>query len=323
LPVTIAYVLARIVGPYVAVGAGIVWQIAGTVQAESSHWLMMPWTWAVRPLLPLYEIHASGVPLEPGSPIVSCPVIPGVLTSLVGALVVAAVAIATAGVEARLPGNTRGSRLIAPIGALALGLRRTPLLWLTGCAVLLLIAVGFVYRPGAAGVVAAAAIVPIGCTLTAVTAWAVTAPAWRILALRRSVAQLCLRLGGSIVLLLGVVVAAGAAVDVLRGSVDLRALLVMSVSGVALLLVSLWLTTRWGPGMALSVGMAGWILSVTVTGSELATAAIPVWFLGYATWALAATTWPRAAVMCVMAAVLGAVAFSGWLRAARRSAATG
>lgn len=63
------------------------WSVAGAVRAESAHWWVEPWTWPVRPVLPLLGIHGNNLALEPGSVVWSYPVLPGVLlTAALGVL---------------------------------------------------------------------------------------------------------------------------------------------------------------------------------------------------------------------------------------------
>ncbi|CED92516.1 hypothetical protein [Actinomyces succiniciruminis] len=59
----------------------LVWSAAGALQAEAPTWWARPWTWAMRPTLPLLEVHANGISLEAGSPVWDYPVAPGGLGS--------------------------------------------------------------------------------------------------------------------------------------------------------------------------------------------------------------------------------------------------
>ncbi|MDO4899231.1 hypothetical protein [Actinomyces sp.] len=59
----------------------LVWSAAGALHAETTFWWARPWTWAMRPTLPLLEVHANGISLEAGSPVWDYPVAPGVLGS--------------------------------------------------------------------------------------------------------------------------------------------------------------------------------------------------------------------------------------------------
>ncbi|SDN92978.1 hypothetical protein SAMN05216355_1267 [Actinomyces ruminicola] len=59
----------------------LVWSAAGALQAEAPTWWARPWTWAMRPTLPLLEVHGNGISLETGSPVWDYPVAPGLLGS--------------------------------------------------------------------------------------------------------------------------------------------------------------------------------------------------------------------------------------------------
>lgn len=59
----------------------LVWSAAGALHAETPTWWARPWTWAMRPTLPLLEVHGNGISLEAGSPVWDYPVAPGVLGS--------------------------------------------------------------------------------------------------------------------------------------------------------------------------------------------------------------------------------------------------
>ncbi|GMA37991.1 hypothetical protein [Mobilicoccus caccae] len=69
LPLILSLVLARRVGMLLTVGFALIWQVAGTITAESSLWWAQPWSWGVRAVLPVLEIHANAVGLDPDSPI--------------------------------------------------------------------------------------------------------------------------------------------------------------------------------------------------------------------------------------------------------------
>ncbi len=102
---------ARVVGP-VAVGllpvAAFVWSTAGAVQAESSSWLILPWTWMLRPSLPLLGVHGNSTNLEPGAAAWSYPVLPGMVLCALSTLLLAAMTMTTAGLVR--PGIAVGAR---------------------------------------------------------------------------------------------------------------------------------------------------------------------------------------------------------------------
>ncbi|MDO4243140.1 MAG: hypothetical protein Q4C85_05165 [Actinomyces sp.] len=107
--------LGQLIGG-VAVGlvpaAALCWSVAGAVRAESASWWAEPWTWSIRPVLPLLGVHGNNLALEPGSVVWSFPVMPGVLlTAGLGALgALAALAGSShraGGPEGRLPNLSR------------------------------------------------------------------------------------------------------------------------------------------------------------------------------------------------------------------------
>lgn len=126
-----------------APAAAMVWSVAGSVRAESATWWAEPWTWAVRPTLPLLGVHGNGVGLEPGSPVWDYPVWPGVLLGLLtGVLGVAAAALGqrlrgAGGFSAAAPTSGAGLRnrtaptARAVTGAPAVGPARQPLATVT------------------------------------------------------------------------------------------------------------------------------------------------------------------------------------------------
>lgn len=110
-----------------APAVGLVWGLAGAVQAESASWLLQPWTWGTRPALPLMGVHGNSVNLEPGAAAWDFAFLPGVLLQAgLGAVVLAGVLWA-AGQDAYgprwhlagAPGTVRRPRTVRPAGAAA------------------------------------------------------------------------------------------------------------------------------------------------------------------------------------------------------------
>lgn len=143
----LAMLVAERLGLFATVALGLGWQIVGTVFAESTLWMVQPWTWQVRPVLPILGVHSNGVPAEAGSAVTQIAVWPPVLASLALAAVALAAAIyaptslprrqrsatPTPASRARAadaaPGSvTRGTA--RPVRAMALSLRRTAIGWL-------------------------------------------------------------------------------------------------------------------------------------------------------------------------------------------------
>lgn len=103
---------ARVLGP-LAVGlvpaAAFAWSMAGALQAERQDWLIRPWTWMIRPTLPLLGVHGNSVNLEPGAAAWTYPVWPGMVLQAGCALAALALTLAT---SARLaPGPARRAPL--------------------------------------------------------------------------------------------------------------------------------------------------------------------------------------------------------------------
>jgi len=116
LPLSLTVVAAPRLGMIATIGLALVWQIAGTVFAESSAWWAQPWTWAVRAALPVLGIHQNGVRLEQDSPVRGwSPLLPELMAVLL-AVVVVAVAAARAGVvtDPTIIGLARLRRRAAP-----------------------------------------------------------------------------------------------------------------------------------------------------------------------------------------------------------------
>ncbi|BAW92761.1 hypothetical protein CHIBA101_0896 [Actinomyces sp. Chiba101] len=90
---------ARLAGP-VAVGlvpaGAFAWSVVGAVDAESSSWVVRPWTWMIRPTLPLLGVHGNSVNLEPGAAAWDYPVWPAAALCALSTLVLAALVLATA-----------------------------------------------------------------------------------------------------------------------------------------------------------------------------------------------------------------------------------
>jgi ABC-2 type transport system permease protein len=320
LPAVLAFASARVTGVVPTVAAAVAWQLAGTLQGESGWWPVQPWTWSVRALLPLLEVHANGLPLEAGSPVAGWSPGPPLLASLAGTVLVAGVLLVLGtGGESR-PRERGGRALRLTAGTLALGLRRTAIGPLSVAARALLGATAAGYGAAAVVEVAAGFVVPIGCPLLACLAWGATGPAWRGLALRRDPARLCLRLGALLLGVLTVVVVVTAALAALTGGLEARAVVVLWVNGTAVLLLALWLTVRHGPAVALGAGLVAWLVSLVVTGSPLAEGPVPLWLVGFTSWSLAASTWPRAVTMIGWGAILAASGAVAWLRASRAAA---
>ncbi|MCY0896424.1 MAG: lantibiotic immunity ABC transporter MutE/EpiE family permease subunit [Alicyclobacillaceae bacterium] len=78
--------VASRVGIGVTVCIGLVGLVVGVVAAEAPYWMVIPWAWAGRMLMPIFGFHINGLPLSPGSPFWNHDVIPiGIILSIVAA----------------------------------------------------------------------------------------------------------------------------------------------------------------------------------------------------------------------------------------------
>lgn len=105
----VAYRLVGVVAVGAAPLAGLVWSVAGTVQAEGPQWWWQPWAWNARPVLPLLGVHGNSVLLEAGSPVWDYPLAPGFVASVALSLLgVGAVVLLGQGTGRRALRPTRG-----------------------------------------------------------------------------------------------------------------------------------------------------------------------------------------------------------------------
>ncbi|WP_304459380.1 lantibiotic immunity ABC transporter MutE/EpiE family permease subunit [Alicyclobacillus sendaiensis] len=78
--------VASRVGIGITVCIGLVGLVVGVVAAEKPYWVVIPWAWAGRMLMPVFGFQINGLPLSPGSPFWNHDVIPiGIILSIVAA----------------------------------------------------------------------------------------------------------------------------------------------------------------------------------------------------------------------------------------------
>lgn len=329
----VAFGVAGRLGTVGVVGLGLVWQIAGTLTSESPLWWAMPWAWSVRPLLPLLRVDHTGVPLTPGAPAWSYGIVGPLVASL--ALTVVALLVATRSRTTRAPRAGFGAAVHAetarlvpvplrrvashPVAAIMLSLRRAAIGWLTLGAVALLPLVAVVWRAAALRGVVGWVVLPIGACLLGVLVWRAQEPAFRVIATRRGAASLALPvLVMCSAVLSAVLVPATALLWLFDGAHVAAFALVGAATGLAGIALSLWLSTRFGPGAAIGVTLVGLVFSL-VFGDYFADT--PLWVLGPVGWVNAATTPARVAIACGASFVTVALASAGWARAAQARAA--
>lgn len=325
----LAYAVARRWGLFAALGVALGWQIAGTICAESPTWWVQPWTWSVRPALPLLGIHANATPLDPGSHLGQISPWPAVgLSVLLAVLVLVALAYAprlpalprrasatpaaTAATASR-PTTVRRVRP-APVLAFAGALRRTAIAPLVIATVALLGLVAAVWNASYVRGLFGYAILPLGCSLLACLVWQTHQGSWRILRTRAGVRDLCVSIMITCVGALTVVVVVAVALVTIRGGrFPVAYAAVGWFLGVGLVAVNLWLATRFGTAAALGASLVGWVLSLIFGGTLSDT---PLWVVGVLAWPMSAEAPHRVLIAIVGSLLLAATGFAGWLEAA-------
>lgn len=316
----VAFVItaARCFGFAAGVVVGVVWQVIGTLRAESSTWWAEPWAVPVRGALPLLGIQANGVPLETDSPIYDTSISLAVTLSLVfgvSLLVIVICALRLFPSHSSVPVGMKGAPLLtrvasrAPSGgavALALPLLRTSVPLLSIGAAALLLTSHLAWGGSAADSTFGLFVLPAGAGILGVQMWTTTQPAWR---------RLCSTIGTpcairSIVVPCVVPIVVGStvvAVAVSNTAVDFVRLSILgSLLGTTIVVSALTLTMRFGPPVGWIVTAIALVLGLTFGGSVLADGFL--WLAGPTAWAASADTWTRVAiavaivVLCLVAA---------------------
>ena len=337
LPLSLAMLLTRWMGMVPVIGLALVWQIAGTLTAETPAWWAQPWSWPVHAAMPILQIHANGVRLEAASPVQSWNPVWPTLLCVVVAIFAAALQIRLGPVWARTrkpsrrlsakAGTSRGMAL--PNTNVTVGRRHAlwaqlivlksigiyPLVVLTFA---VLVITSAVWGSTAVMGLACWLLIPLGTAVLAVLCWRAHAEAWRGLAMRRDPRRLAfvMTLPG-----IGVLAAVAVFTQQLAGSADTtpRGLAwLLFLVGVANLLSSLWISRSMGPAVALGVTMILMIVSLVFGASTLSDGS--GWVAGIYGWPLNATGPARTALISLLLLFVSVVAMAGWLRSARRAA---
>ncbi|GMK94446.1 TPA: lantibiotic immunity ABC transporter MutE/EpiE family permease subunit [Clostridioides difficile] len=83
--------LATWKGMFLSMGVGALGMIFAVLAASKPFWVAVPWSWAVRMVCPIINIHPNGTILEAGDPLLNTSVIPiGIVVSLVVFIVLTA-----------------------------------------------------------------------------------------------------------------------------------------------------------------------------------------------------------------------------------------
>lgn len=350
LPLVVAFAIARRFGMFVAVAVGLVWQVVGTLFAESGAGWAMPWSWGVRALMPVLEIHANAVRLEPGSSIRAWnPWWPTLASVVLAALLLAA--LAASATTGRVSGGRAGTRRLggrvardsgatnahattaADVSSLTgdvtrgrprplaahLILWRGSVIWLLLAASLVfLVLVGAGWGPSAVTSVATWVVVPLGCCVLACLVWSAMAPGWRIAVLRSAPRSLAAVTFGVAWVILLLVVLGTFLIAAFSGGVSIGLPVMLLAVGTMTLAVDLWLATRFGAGAAVGVTLVVLVVSLVFGGTAISESNL--WIVGVLGWPLTATTSARMLMVLLLCGIATVVAALGWLSALKRAA---
>ncbi|NMS90204.1 lantibiotic immunity ABC transporter MutE/EpiE family permease subunit [Clostridioides difficile] len=87
----IQLLLATWKGMFLSMGVGFLGMILGVLAATKSFWIAVPWSWAIRIVCPILNLHPNGTILQAGDSLLNTSVIPiGIVVSLVVFLVLTA-----------------------------------------------------------------------------------------------------------------------------------------------------------------------------------------------------------------------------------------
>lgn len=292
--------LNKATGLIPALLASVVWQVLGTMYAESPRWWLCPPAWAIRLLLPGLRTHANLVPLAEGEqPVEGWPVLLACLF-----LAVASLAVALVCSPSRLPRRVRGSvssqtdsfvrmahgprpapRVAFP-GALRAAFsmaRRRGIYPLFALTLAVLGYAPITYPSLMLTGLTTFAVLPLGTSIAVILAWSAAAPAWTESvthnpAFRHAFTAFPLLLTGAISLI-------AAALTVVAGEPPRLALLraaLWCATGAVLVLLWLLLVVRFSVALTLGSAVVLTIFSLTLGGDALA--ATPLWLAALPSW---------------------------------------
>lgn len=211
-------VIARATGLIPALLIAVIYQAAGTLNAEADWWWVFPPAWPVRLLLPTLGIHSNAVPLESGHPLADEHPAIGIVLNLVFALAMATLAIVSSStqvVRAKRPNRAAGKpnqgvmddtsptgktfgglshhpyhresrgaiarshgRYPAVLAAMHRPLARTAVIPFAIAAVILLYLVALIYPSNYVSGLYTFALLPLGAGLTPLLTWPAVSGAW-------------------------------------------------------------------------------------------------------------------------------------------------
>lgn len=350
--IALGALVAREMGMAGALFVGVLWQILGGIFAESQIWWLIPAAWPIRILLEPTGVNFNGTPIEPTNPVLDDPPLLGALLCLLFAVAMSALVIQTAqpyktsGRTKRTQPSKRTQTSAAqhtaatqsfaslstestagthrraqhpfPLGAVNLALRGSGIWILTALAAAIIIFASITYDPELVSQIMTFTLFPVGVGLLPVLSWRIYQTGHALLHVHNRAATHVYVFYHALVIT--VLVAILALCLVLRGmpltDVAIRAILWLLV-GIALALLALTLTVRFGPAAALGALIVWTIVGLTLGGDALSET-----FL----WMVAVPSWPeigiaphRRVLALILAVILAAAASAAALHALRAS----
>ncbi|MHA7961243.1 hypothetical protein ACX9I7_26165 [Streptomyces sp. L500] len=282
----------------VVLGVGFAWTMLAVVNAESSSWAALPFTWLDRGALPLIGTHANGVALEAHSALAEAspwpPTVLGALLAVPFLLLprlsprgtrsiakhrtaqarTAPVNTASALTEAARPGTPRVLPAVAGM------LRGTALTWMCPAAVGLIALWLSWHDPNVSIQLFTLLILPIGTLVLGLVAWSAVGQGWRAVAARSTgAARPALALTGltvGIAVAMSVVIALVYLAAGIPGGHAWPLALTGAAVGGMLTAFSLWLAIRTSQAVAVVVGIIGILIGVLVGGTTMQQTLWPV-----------------------------------------------
>lgn len=309
--------VALFLAPLVA----IAWGIAGTLSAMSPSWLYLPWTWAIRPTLPIHGVLPNSVAAPVGSEIWNINILPPALLHLLLGIIFFAIALFSHGVTFQL--STGKERKASSFSH---GLAAT-LPWRTWWALAVLMCAGLAgvrmvwdaeYALGLLSFIC----VPTAATVVAIMTWTAQAEAWPALMYRRKRLSLTLRLFALDMaflvplLIVAVIISGAGGADSTDNQYVInpwpyQALVASFVAAMIVAIVGLIARRSVAAAIFVSVALGGW--AVMIGGDVLS--ATPLWWTSEWAWTWVVRDYPERRPTMVLVATVIAGVFVTWARA--------
>ena len=297
----------------------IAWAIAGTLNAMSPNWQVLPWTWAIRPTLPIHGVQANSITAPADSEIWDIAILPPALLHLLLGLGFFAIGLAAHGESLSLPTGRERST-----SSLSHGMSAT-LPWRTWWSLATLMLAGLavvrvVWNPEYALGLLSFVCVPTAATVIAIMTWTSQADAWPALMYRRSRGSITLRLFALDMAFLAPVLVIAAIISGAGGEASsetdinpwpYQAVIAPLVAAMIVAVTGLIARRSVAAAIFASVALGGW--AVMVGGDVLS--ASPLWWTSEWGWTWVVRDYPERWPLIVLASAIVTGAFVAWARA--------